>query len=73
LLFIEAAFLHEDLQRAGDRFHLTARQAGELARAAGVSFAVPFHFSPRYMDCELELRAQFEAAFRGKAPANGAA
>ena len=73
LLFIEAAFLHEDLERARDRFHLTARQAGELARAAGVSFAVPFHFSPRYMDCELELRAQFEAAFRSAASAKGAA
>jgi ribonuclease Z len=65
LLFIEAAFHHEDLERARDRFHLTARQAGELAHAAGVSFAVPFHFSPRYMDRELELRAQFETAFRG--------
>jgi ribonuclease Z len=65
LLFIEAAFLHEDLERARDRFHLTARQAGELARAAKVSFALPFHFSPRYLDRELELRAEFEAAFRG--------
>jgi ribonuclease Z len=65
LLFIEAAFLHEDLERARDRFHLTARQAGKLAREAKVSFAVPFHFSPRYLDRELALRAEFEAAFRG--------
>jgi ribonuclease Z len=65
LLFIEAAFLHEDLELARGRFHLTARQAGELAHAAGVSFAVPFHFSPRYMDRELELREQFAGAFRG--------
>jgi ribonuclease Z len=65
LLFIEAAFLHEDMQLAHSRFHLTARQAGELAHAAGVSSAVPFHFSPRYMDREHELRAQFEAAYRG--------
>jgi ribonuclease Z len=66
LLFIEAAFLHEDMALARSRFHLTARQAGELARAAGVSSAVPFHFSPRYMDREPELRAQFEAAYRGR-------
>jgi ribonuclease Z len=65
LLFIEAAFLDEDLERARDRFHLTARQAGELARKAQAAFAVPFHFSPRYLDRELALRAEFEAAFRG--------
>ncbi len=70
LLFIEAAFLHEDAEQARRRFHLTARQAGELARAADVACAIPFHFSPRYMDREGELRAQFEAAFAGNAGAS---
>jgi hypothetical protein len=27
--------------------------------------AVPFHFSPRYLDRELEVRRQFETAFQG--------
>jgi ribonuclease Z len=67
LLFIEAAFLHEDAARAHNRFHLTARQAGELARAAGVSVVIPFHFSPRYMDRELELRTEVDTAFTGRA------
>ena len=65
LLYIEAAFAHEDAERARDRFHLTTRQAGELARRAGAAMAVPFHFSPRYLEREAELRAQFDAAFHG--------
>jgi ribonuclease Z len=70
LLFIEAAFLHEDLGHAGRKNHLTARQAGELARLAGARLAVPFHFSPRYIGREPELRQEFEAAFRGDGAAS---
>jgi ribonuclease Z len=65
LLFIEAVFLHQDLAHAERKNHLTARQAGELARLAGARLAVPFHFSPRYIEREQDLRQQFEAAFRG--------
>ncbi len=48
VLFIETTFLEEDSDRAGEKYHLTARQAGELARKAGVKRIVPFHFSPKY-------------------------
>jgi len=65
LLFIESVFLHEDADQAQMKSHLTARQAGEIARAAGARDVVPFHFSPRYAGRESELRAELELAFRG--------
>ena len=65
-LFIEAVFLHVDHERARDRAHLTARQAGELAREARVERVFPFHFSPRHLGEEEELRRELQAAFRGE-------
>ena len=65
LLFIESVFLHEDADQAQVKCHLTARQAGEIARAAGARAVEPFHFSPRYAEREGELRAELELAFRG--------
>jgi ribonuclease Z len=62
--FIEAVFGHELADRAAAKYHLTARQAGLLARQAGVKFPTPFHFSPVYRDREGELRREFEEAFR---------
>jgi ribonuclease Z len=62
-LFIEAVFLHVDWERARDRAHLTARQAGELAREAGVARVFPFHFSPRHLGAEAELRREVAKAF----------
>jgi ribonuclease Z len=66
LLVCEAAFLHEDEELAAERCHLTARQAGELARAAGVERLAPFHFSPRYKGREQELLDEAAAAFGGQ-------
>jgi ribonuclease Z len=65
-LFIEAVFLHADRQRGEERAHLTARQAGELGREAGAERVIPFHFSPRHLDAEEELRREVAEAFQGK-------
>ena len=48
LFFCESPFLDEDEDQATRRYHLTARQAGLLARAASAKKLVVFHFSPRY-------------------------
>ncbi|WP_137391512.1 MBL fold metallo-hydrolase [Rhodoligotrophos defluvii] len=61
-LFIEAVFLEEDRALAAARKHLTAAQAGSIARRANVRVAVPMHFSPRYLDREDALRDEFTRA-----------
>jgi ribonuclease Z len=62
LLFIETAFLHEEERRAAEKRHLTARQAGLLAREAGAKRLIPFHFSPKHQDEEdLLVREALEA------------
>jgi ribonuclease Z len=62
LLFIETMFLDEDKEMAAAKYHLTARQAGELARRANAAHVEPFHFSPRYVDCPERLHAELAAA-----------
>jgi ribonuclease Z len=65
LLICEAAFLDRDRHLARERCHLTARQAGELAREAGVSRLAPVHLSPRYEGREEELLEEASRAFGG--------
>jgi ribonuclease Z len=65
VLFIEATFLQEDAHHAATKYHLTAHQAGLLAREAGVKRLVPFHFSPKYAGKEAHLVEEAQAAFRG--------
>lgn len=65
ILFIETPFLDSDAEIAGRKNHLTAAQAGYIARQAGAKAIVPFHFSPRYAGQEGQLIAEAEAAFRG--------
>ena len=63
LLVCEAAFLHEDAGLAAERNHLTARQAGELARRAGARRLAIVHASPRYEGREEELYSEAGEAF----------
>ena len=50
LLYHEATFLHEDLEKAEDTFHSTALQAATIARDANVKRLLLGHFSSRYKD-----------------------
>lgn len=67
LLYIECPFPHREAARAADRRHLTARQAGLIARAAAVQRVVPFHLSPRHQEEAEALVAELEAVWRGEA------
>lgn len=64
VLYIESPFSDADAEIAARKNHLTAAQAGTIARRAGVKAIVPFHFSPRYGGMAERLVAEAEAAFR---------
>lgn len=65
-LFIEAMFLHEEEARAREKYHLTARQAGMLARETGAVQVIPFHFSAKYAGRSEELRREVAEACQGQ-------
>jgi ribonuclease Z len=62
-LFIEACFLESDARRAKEKYHLTAAQAGRLARDAGVKRITLFLFSPKYQGQGELLLKEAMAAF----------
>jgi ribonuclease Z len=64
VLFIESVFLEADVAHATQKQHLTAHQAGTIAKAAGARDVISFHFSPRYAERAAELHAELEAARR---------
>ncbi|MYV52320.1 ribonuclease Z [Streptomyces sp. SID3212] len=66
LLVIESTFLDEDEALATDHGHLTAGQAGRVARDAGVRHLVLTHFSQRYGDPEAFERQARAAGFTGE-------
>ncbi len=63
LLFIEAMFLDEDAHHAARKFHLTAGQAGAIARAAQAGAVIPFHVSARYAGDESRVAEELQRAF----------
>ncbi|MFQ5449711.1 MAG: ribonuclease Z [Nitrospinaceae bacterium] len=65
VFFCESPFSADETERARERCHLTSRQAGILAREAGVRQLRPFHFSPRHTGCGAQLYREAEEAFRG--------
>ncbi|MBA7484121.1 Ribonuclease Z [subsurface metagenome] len=68
ILFIEAPFLEEDAEIAAEKYHLTARQAGHLAREAGAKDIRIFHLSPKYKGREHLLMDEAMEAFGGPSP-----
>ncbi len=69
--YIEAAFLEADAHIAAKTYHLTAKQAGEIAGRAGVKKIVPLHFSPRYSDHAHRLEKEAQTAFKEIKAING--
>jgi len=66
LLYCESPFLDEDREQAAMRYHLTAAEAGKIARLGRVRQLKVFHYSPRYQGRGDLLRLEAEAAFRGR-------
>lgn len=68
VFFCESLFVDEDREQARRRYHMTARQAGTLARLAEAKRLEVFHFSPRYEGNADRLRAEAAATFAGEIP-----
>ena len=68
LFYCESLFVDEDRDQAIKRRHLTARQAGTLARRAGVRRLETFHYSPRYDGDAERLQREAQATFNGELP-----
>lgn len=52
LLYHEATFLHEMVDRAAETFHTTALQAAEIAKGVNAKRLLIGHFSARYKDLQ---------------------
>jgi ribonuclease Z len=56
LLYHEATFLHDRLERAKETYHSTAKEAGKIAQMAGVKKLLIGHYSARYRDLQPHLK-----------------
>ena len=65
VFYCESPYLDADADKARDRYHLTARQAGLMARKAQVQKLVVFHFSPRYTGQGEFIEHEALSAFMG--------
>jgi ribonuclease Z len=65
IFFCESPFLADEEERGQARSHLTSRQAGNLAREAGVKQLQVFHFSSRHKDCREQFYNEAQEAFQG--------
>jgi ribonuclease Z len=69
LLYHEATFLHDRLERAKETYHSTAKEAATIAKMAGVKQLVLGHYSARYIDLQPfldEARAVFANTLLGR-------
>src|SRR5690606_5368561 len=66
MLVIESTFLDEDAELAREYGHLTAGQAGRVARECGVRHLVLTHFSQRYPDASAFTRQARSAGYEGE-------
>ncbi len=65
VLYLEAYFLEADKERAKERFHLTAKACGLIAKKAGVKRLFVSHVSPKYSDCPDAVIKEAMQAFKG--------
>jgi ribonuclease Z len=67
LFFCESHFAEDEANKARETCHLTARQAGMLARKAQAKRVIGFHYSPRYLQGNQTIvEKELEEAFAGK-------
>ena len=67
-LYMETTYLHELVDKAHDRKHATAKEAGQLAKELGVQNLIIGHYSSRYKDVKpllLEAQSEFPNTFQG--------
>ncbi len=61
MMYHEATYADDNLLKASQRYHSTARQAGEIARMAGAERLMIGHYSKSYSDEERHLTEAKEA------------